>query len=381
MMLRALVPVLASVVFMSAWAAEGVTDTSIKIGQAAALTGPAAGLGMGMQQGLQACFTQVNAAGGVNGRKLELVSIDDAYDPDQAVEATTKLIKEDKVFCLAGYVGTPTAKVVMPIVSEAKVPIVGLFTGAMLLRQPVNQFVLNVRASYDDETEALVEHLTKDLSAKSVAVFYQNDSFGQAGLSGTDKALKKRGMEVVAKGTFERGTVAVKSGLAALLPAKPDAVIMVGTYKPVAAFLKEAKEAGLTATFCTVSFVGTENLIAEAGLAGDGVVISQVVPSPQDASVPVVKDYQAALAAVPGAKPGYVSLEGYVSGRVLVEGLKAAGKALEREALVSAMEGMKKLDVGGMPMTYAADDHQGSDAVYMTIIKTGAAVTVQSLAK
>ncbi len=360
----------------------GVTDGELVIGQCAALSGAAAGLGTGMNKGLAAWAAQVNAAGGIAGRKIRLVTADDAYDPDKCVEGTSKLIEEDHVFCLAGYVGTPTTKVAVPIVSEAKVPLVGAFTGAGLLRKDEktgkpHRYVINFRASYGNETEALVEHLTKALGVAKIACFYQNDSFGQAGLAGTEAALKKRNLTLAAKGTFERNTVAVKKGLTDIIAGTPDAVVMVGPYKPVAAFLKEAKTAGLQARFATVSFVGTESLIAEAGADGDGVIISQVVPSPADATVPLVKDYLAAMAAsFPGDKPGYVSLEGYATARMLGLGLGKTGAAPTREGLIDAFEKIGGEDLGGMTLGFSAEDHQGSDAVYLTSIGGGAAVGI-----
>lgn len=361
-------------------AADGVTDKEVAIGQCAALSGPAAGLGINMNVGLKACFAEVNAKGGVNGRSLKLVSVDDGYDPDRCVDGTVKLIEEDKVFCLAGYVGTPTGKAAMPVISEKKVPLIGLFTGAMLFRTPVNPYVFNVRASYNDETEVLVERLTTDLGAKKIAVFYQNDSFGQAGLAGTEKALTKRQLQVAAKGTFERNTVAVKAGLAQVMEGHPDAVVMVGPYKPVAAFVKEARAAGLTVPVATISFVGTENLITELGKDADGVVISQVVPPPQDAAVAVVKDYLAALKTVAAdAKPTYGSLEGYVSGRVLVLGLEKAGKDLGRDGLVAALENLKDADLGGLTVSFAKDNHQALSKVFLTRVAGGQAVPVTAL--
>lgn len=386
MRLASLIPLLACTV--SVFAADpGVTPTSITIGQCAALSGATAGLGTGMNKGLNAWVTATNAAGGINGRTIKLVTADDAYDPDKCVEGTGKLIEEDKVFALSGYVGTPTTKVAIPIVTEAKVPLIGAFTGAGLLRKDdktgkPHHYVINFRASYGNETEALVERLTKDLGVKRIACFYQNDSFGQAGLAGTEAALKKRSMELAAKGTFERGTVAVKKGLADVMAGTPEAVIMVGPYKPIAAFLKEAKAAGLSAKFATVSFVGTNNLITEAGPEGEGVVISQVVPSPADESVPLVKDYVAALkAAYPDEKPGYVSLEGYATGRMLGLGLNKAGKELTREGLITAYEGLTDQDLGGMKLNFGAEDHQGSDQVYITQIASGAAKPVDALSK
>lgn len=361
-------------------AVDGVTDTSILVGEACALDGPAKGLGTGMNLGLKAAFAEANAAGGVEGRKVDLIALDDGYDPDKCIDATGQLVEEKKVFCLAGYVGTPTAKAAMPIATDAGVPVVGLFTGAGFLRNPPQRLVFNVRSSYDDETELLVERFTKDLGAKRIAVFYQNDSFGQAGLSGTEKALKKRGLEVAGKGTFERNTVAVQSGLAAVLAAKPDAVVMVGPYKPVAAFVKAAHGAGLTVPMATISFVGTENLIAELGAEAEGVVISQVVPSPADEALPLAKAYRAALAAVdPAAKPTWVSFEGYVSARVLLLGLAKAGKDLTRDGLVAGLESLHDADLGGLAVSFAPDRRQALAQVWLTRVKAGVATTVTAL--
>ncbi|MEW5949657.1 MAG: ABC transporter substrate-binding protein [Thermodesulfobacteriota bacterium] len=270
----------------------------------------------------------------------------------------------------------------LPIVEEMKVPLVGLFTGAGLLRNPVSRYIINIRASYDDETESLVERITSDLGIKDIAVFYQDDSFGLAGLSGTEKALKKRGLKVAATGTFARNTEAVKGGLASVMAAKPGAVVMVGPYKPIAAFVKEARAAGFKPVLATISFVGTENLIKESGDAANGIIISQVVPSPDDTSVPVVRDFQAALKkSFPNEAPSYVRLEGYVTARVLVTALEKAGAALTREGLIDAIESMSNTDIGGMSVSFSKDNHQGLNKVYMTQVGGGKAKPVAKVAK
>ena len=364
----------------TAWTEDGLTATAVTVGQAAPLDGPAKGLGTGMNLGLQAAFAEANAAGGIGGRKIELVALNDGYDPDKCVEATGQLIEDKKVFNLIGYVGTPTAKVAIPIVQELKVPLVGLFTGTGLARKPELRYVVNVRASYDQETEVLVEHLVNDLGAKRIAVFFQNDAFGQAGLSGTEKALAKRSMTLAAKASFERNTVAVKAGLADLIAATPDAVVVVGPYKPVAAFAKEANTAGFKPALATVSFVGTNNLINEGGTEVEGMTIAQVVPSPGDPSLPVVKAYQEALAKVdPTAKPSYVSLEGYLTGKVWLHAFAAAGASPTRESLLDALEGMQKVDLGGFVINFDKGVRQGSQSVWLTQIKGGEAKQVGKL--
>ncbi|MBN8527512.1 MAG: ABC transporter substrate-binding protein [Planctomycetes bacterium] len=361
-------------------AADGVTPSAILVGQACPLDGPAKGLGLGMSLGLKAAFAEANAGGGVGGRQVELRSVDDGYDPDKCADATAGLIEEAKVFCLAGLVGTPTSKAAVPLAVEAGVPVVGLFTGAMAFREPAQRLVFNVRASYDDETEMLVERLTADLGAKRIAIFRQNDSFGAAGLSGTEKALKKRSLELAGAGTFERNTVAVKTGLAAVLAAKPDAVVMVGPYKPIAAFVREARAAGLACPLATISFVGTESLIAELGAEADGLIISQVVPSPADESLAVVRAYRAALTkADAAATPSYVSLEGYISGRILLLGLAAAGAEPTRDSLVAGLESLTAADLGGLTAAFGPQRRQALGQVWLTKVAGGAARPAASL--
>lgn len=352
----------------------GIKDNEILIGQCAALTGPAQGLGTGMNSGLKAAFDEANAKGGIHGRQIRFVADDDGYEPDKCVDCTGKMIEDKGVFALAGYVGTPTGKVAAPMVQEDKIPLVGLFSGAMLLRDPVQRYVINIRASYDDETEALVEHLTKNRAFQKIAVFYQNDSFGFSGLSGVEKALARRKLALVAKGSFERNTLDVKGGLATVMAAAPDAVVIVGPYEPTAVFVRSAREAGLKAQFATISFVGTESLIAELGAASEGMLISQVVPSPTDATLTLSRDYRSALEkSAPTASPTYVSFEGYVGGRVLVAALDLAGKDLSRERLIDTFHGMSKLDLGGMVFSFSPSNHQGSNAVYVTTVRDGKA--------
>ncbi len=264
-----------------ALADPGVAADKIVFGQAAALEGPAAALGTGMRDGILAAFAETNKAGGVHGRKLELISADDGYEPNKSIEATKKLIEADKVFALIGSVGTPTSSATQPIATEAGIPFIAPFTGAEFLRAPFKANVVNVRASYFQETEAMVERLTKDRNISKIAILYQDDGFGRAGLAGVQKALEKRNMKLVAEGTFERNTVAVKGALLNIRKGEPEAVIMVGPYKPCAEFIKLARSVKLDAVFVNISFVGSNALAKELGNAGGGVVITQVVPFPE----------------------------------------------------------------------------------------------------
>jgi ABC-type branched-subunit amino acid transport system substrate-binding protein len=352
-------------------AEDGVSADKIIFGQAAALDGPASALGQGMKLGLDAAFAEANKAGGVKGRKLELKSVDDGYEPTRSIEAVKKLLGEDKVFALAGAVGTPTAAATLPIATAAGAPFIGAFTGVESLREPYKPLVVNVRASYYEETEAMVEHLTKDLGASKIAIMYQDDAFGQAGLAGVKKALEKRKMELAAEGTFERNTTAVKGALLAIRKADPDAVIMISPYKPAAEFIKLAKQIKLAATFVNISFVGSDALAKELGSAGAGTVVTQVVPFPKDASVPVVARYQAALKAV-GAEvePGFVSLEGYLVGRAMVAALEKIDGEPTRKSFVEAVQKSGGFDLGGFKLAYSAASNRGSDQVFLTVIQS-----------
>jgi branched-chain amino acid transport system substrate-binding protein len=355
---------------MSAAAEDGVSADKIVFGQAAVLEGPAAALGLGMRLGIKAAFDEVNAKGGVHGRKLELVSLDDGYDPDRSVVQTKKLIKEEKVFALIGAVGTPTTTATVPIARAAKVPFIGPFTGAQFLRDSTLGNVINVRAGYAAEAEAWVKHLTEDLNIKDIAIFYQDDSFGRSGLDGVKKALARREMELVAEGTFERNTVAVKTALVALKRVEPEAVVMVGPYKPCAEFIKLARKSNFNPVFVNISFVGASALAQELGPDGEGVIVSQVVPFPWDTSVKAVAEYQAAIKALDRkADPDFVSLEGYLAGRLAIEALSNAGSSPTRIAMIEIIKKIGTFDIGGLTMTFGPRKNEGLDQVFLTVIQ------------
>jgi branched-chain amino acid transport system substrate-binding protein len=349
---------------------EGVTSDTIVFGQAAVLEGPASALGQGMRTGLLAAFEEVNKKGGVHGRKLKLVSENDGYEPALSITATKKLIEQDKVFALIGPVGTPTAAAAQPIATAAKVPYIGAFTGAMFLRNPKFENIINIRASYDAETEAWIKHLTEDLKIQKIAIFYQDDAFGRAGLSGVLKAMDKRGMKLIAEGTFERNTVAVKSALLTLKRAEPEAVVMVGPYKPCAEFIKLARKTDFNPVFVNISFVGASAFAKELGADGNGVIVSQVVPFPWDASLQAVAEYHAAIkAANPKAEPEFVTLEGYLVGRLAIAALEKVGRNPTRDGLLKTIKQTGTFDIGGLKMTYGPEDNEGLDKVFMTVIQ------------
>jgi ABC-type branched-subunit amino acid transport system substrate-binding protein len=381
--LAAAVALGAASLVVPAHAEDGVSDDTLVLGQAAVLEGPAAALGLGMREGLAAAFAEINAKGGVHGRKIKLISVNDGYEPDRAIAATRKLIEEDKVFALVGAVGTPTSAAAQPIATAAKVPFIGAFTGAGFLRNPKLDNVVNVRASYDAETEAWVKHLTEDLKISKIAIFYQDDAFGRAGFSGFKKAMEKRNLEIATEASYERNTVAVKTALLALKRAAPEAVVIVGAYKPVAEFIKLSRKIEFNPVFVNISFVGANALAKELGGDGNGVIVSQVVPFPGDASLKVVADYQAAITAQdPKAAPEFVSLEGYLVGRLVIAGLEKAGPELTREGLLKAIRDTGKFDIGGLPMTFSAEKNEGLDKVFMTVIQQdGTFKPVDRLAK
>lgn len=365
-----------------AHAEPGVSSDRILFGQSAAFDGPARALGIGMREGILAAFQEANAAGGIQGRRLELTSYDDGYEPNRAISNTKKLIEQDGVFALIGEVGTPTSKAAQPIASAAGVPFIGPFTGAEFLRNPYKRTVVNVRASYFQETEAMIGHLTGDLGITRVAILYQDDSYGRAGLAGVERALARRGMELVAEGTYMRNTTAVKTALLAIRKSKPEAVIMIGAYKPCAEFIKVAKRIGVEAHFLNVSFVGSKALAKELGDAGEGVIVTQVVPFPESTEIPIVARYQRALTSYnPVAEPGFVSLEGYMVGRLVIEALEDMDGSVTRDALLATISETGTFDLGGVKLSYGPGDNQGMDQVFLTVIQSdGNFKSVASLA-
>ena len=352
--------------------AQGVDSSSVKFAQVAALDGPAAALGTGMREGILAAFEEANRAGGVHGRQVMLESFDDGYEPDRSVAHVRSIIDGGNHIGLIGPVGTPTSRATQPIATEADMPFVGPFTGAGFLRDPELKNVVNVRATYAAETEAWIKHLVDELGMNSIAILYQDDGFGRVGLDGVTAALDRRGMSLVAEGTYTRNTVAVKSALLDIRKAKPDAVVMVGAYKPIAEFIRLSRKLKFEPTFVNISFVGSKALASELGADGEGVIISQVVPFPWDATLPIVANYQDAIMAVdPDAEPSFVTMEGYLVGRVALRALEAAGPDLDRAALSTALVELGRFDLGGLTFDYGAGDNQGLDTVFMTRIVSG----------
>ena len=360
---------------------SGISDQRILFGQSAAFSGPAQELGKNMRIGIEAAFQEANTQGGVHGRQLILLSLDDAYEPEAAIANTQRLIEKEGVFALIGAVGTPTSRSATPVAASAGVPYIAPFTGAAFLRESKWQNVINLRASYNQETEAMVARLTTDLGIERIAVMYQDDSFGRAGYRGVRQALERRSMEPVTIGVYPRNTTAVKTGLLNLHSANPDAVILIGAYQPVATLIAWARHTGLDPVFMTISFVGSNALAKELGRAGAGVFVTQVVPFPTDEIPRVGIAYRRALATyAPEATPGFVSYEGYLAGRLAIAALERCGREVDRSEFLKSLRSTDTIDLDGFELLYGENDNQGSDAVFLTVIGTdGSYRSIQTL--
>ena len=347
---------------------DGVSAERVLFGQSAAFSGPAQELGTNMRLGILAAFHEVNERGGVHGRMLELASLDDAYEPEAAVTNTLRLIEKEGVFALIGEVGTPTSRSATPVAADSSVPFIAPFTGAEFLRDDDWKNIVNLRASYYQETEEMVSRLTQDLGITRIGVLYQDDSYGRAGYRGVRNALDRREMEPVSIGLYPRNTTAVKTALLDLNRGEPEAVIMIGAYEPVAAMVELARYTGIDPIFLTVSFVGSNALANELGTGGAGVYVTQVVPFPTDSSLPIVSSYLEALSTFDRfADPGFVSFEGYLAGRLAIEGLERCGRDVDRSCFLSILNNSEQFDIDGFQLRFG-DDNQGSDEVFITVI-------------
>jgi len=350
----------------------GISEGEILLGSSSALGSHASFLGIQYQKGSMAWFNELNAAGGVHGRKIRLISYDDKYDPPLTVENTKRLIDDDQVFALFNYVGTPTSAKIIDIVNESNIPAFGFFTGAEALRTPFRPNMFHVRASYYEEAEGAITYFVDDLGFKDIAVFYQDDAFGLAVLEGVNQALNRRDMQIADTATYIRGGTEVKGAVKRLANSKAQAVIMVGTYKPLAKFVKLSHFQRYFPYFHTVSFVGSKAYGLELKGRGvqsselDKIIVTQVVPSPHANEEAIVSDYREMIKKYfPDEKPNYVSLEGYINAKILTEALKIAGKELTRTKLIEAIQGIDNLDIGiGKNLVYGPQDHQGLNGVY-----------------
>ncbi|HMK71731.1 MAG TPA: ABC transporter substrate-binding protein [Myxococcaceae bacterium] len=359
---------------------RGVTDTEISLGMSSALTGPAKELGRQMRIGLDVAFARANAEGGVHGRKVKLVAADDGYEPARTKETMRELAEQRGVFGFIGNVGTPTAVVAVPYALERKMLFFGPFTGASLLRkEPPDRYVFNYRASYLEETAAVVRYLVeiRHIKPDQIAVFAQDDAFGDAGFQGVAKALRnlRKSSSPILKVTYKRNTADVADAVSRILDRKSNvaAVVMVAAYRPAAHFIEKVKDQRPGMVFTNVSFVGSQALAEELTQLGQsyaqGVIVTQVVPLPTGQSTVGIRYREALAAYAPGEKPDFVSLEGYVDGLLMVEALKRAGRDVTTESLVDTLESIHGLDLGlGVQLNFGPSEHQASHKVWGTVI-------------
>jgi len=356
-----------------------VSAGEIKIGMSNAQTGRIGLLGIEIRQGCEACFAKVNSEGGIAGRRLVLVDYDDRYEPVETVSNAERLIDRDKVFALLDFLGTPTCRAILPMVNEANIVLIGPITGAAIFRQPLQRLIFNTRASYAEEAETLVAHLVTDLGCKRIALFRQDDSFGDAGRVAVTEALRRRGLVLTGEGVYVRNSVKASEALYHISKAKPDAVILFGSYKPCADLIRGAKQMGMKSTvFCNVSVVGTEPLIKYLAEDGDGVIISQVVPSPYDVSLPLVHDYQADMRFIGLTDFTYMGLEGYMNSVVLVAGLRKAAQNLTEDSLIDSLEHLT-IDFPSFAIHFSPETRQGTHQVFLTKVDHGRAKPIEKL--
>jgi ABC-type branched-subunit amino acid transport system substrate-binding protein len=354
-------------------APPGVSENEILIGSSLALTGHAKYLGIQTLRGLRAYINYINDMGGVFGRKVRLIAYDDAYHPPRCLANTQRFLVQDQVFALSCYVGTPTTVKVLPLIRQAGIPLVGMFTGANALREPFMPNLVNVRASYYQETRSAVRHLVESLGLSRIAVFYQYDAYGFDGLTGTELALRQLGLTPVARGSYIRGTTDIQEGLDRIMASRAEAVVMIGTYEPCAGFIRQAREQGFDPVFYAVSFVGAEELARRvADQEGARVLMSQVVPPPHaflgSGAFSVVDEYDVLLDHYfPGDTPNSVGLEGFINAKVLVEGLRRAGRNLTRESFLEGIDSIASYPLGrDLELSFGPADHQGLENVYFT---------------
>ena len=303
-------------------------------------------------------------------RPIDLRTMDDGYEPDKTA-ANTKKFLSDEVFALFGYIGTPTSVAALPLATAAKTPFFAPFTGAQVLREPFNRYAIHVRASYFDETAAIVKQAVA-VGIKKFSVFYQNDGYGMAGLEGVERALKTVNLTMTSTGTVERNSVDVKKAVADIMAKQPESIVQIGAYKACAAFIREARSAGFGGIFYNVSFVGTQALLTELGKEARGVVVSQVMPYPYSSNSPIATEFLEALKAVSASNKdltaNYSSMEGYVAAKIFAEALKRAGRNATREAFITAVESMQSYQVGGFTVNFGPNQHMASRYVDLTVL-------------
>ena len=342
-------------------------NNTILLGQSLPLSGPSAQIGKKYQAGAQAWFNEVNRKGGINGKKIRLISLDDQYEPELTISNTKTLLEEPNLLALFGYVGTPTTKEILPLIEKRKVPLIAPLTGASILRDEKLKMVVNLRASYQMEIDKIVDSLVRNARQK-IAIVYQDDAFGKDGLRSSELALKKHGLKPIAIATVQRNSAQIRSALQVLTTSRPNAIIIISTYVSSAALSKELLQRDIKAQIMNVSFVGTRALEQSlpVGLA-NSIGVSQVVPFPWDRWIPVVADYQRLMRVNnSSARFGFTSLEGFIAARLITEGIKKVQGPLTKGSLITSLKSIKKVDIGGFQLDLSSNKKQASDYVELT---------------
>lgn len=351
----------------------GITERTILLGQSAPLTGPSGQLGQAFMAGSQAYFDLVNSQGGINGRKIAVQVLDDQYDPAKTARNVRQLIETQRVYALFGLVGIPGIQSSLPTMRRHGVPLVAPVSGAQLIRNPSDPLVFNIRASYYQETERLVSYLLR-YGRRDVGVMYQNDGYGRDVFNGVKLALARRGLKIVASAPVQRNSRKTAVAARRIHDAKPDAVIMALTYGTTAAFVRDLRSLGSEAQLMSISFVGSVPLAKALGPLGRNIGISQVVPFPWDATLPVVHEYQSTLKrSDPRLRFSFYSLEGFLAAKTVVEALRRSGVEPTRESLRRGLESMNNVDFGGYKISFTPANRNGSDFVQLTFMMGGGA--------
>ncbi len=356
-----------------AYAAEaGVTETEILLGQPAGITGPLAELAPDILNATQVLFDSVNEKGGIHGRKIRTLTMDDGYVVANTVKVVNHMIEKEPVFALINMTGTSNVAAVLPLLEKENppLPLIAPFTGAELMRTPAINHVFNVRASYGDETEKTVHHLAT-LGAQRIAVLWSNNGFGKDGLAGVQKALEKRGMKVYADAPIEQSASDTGKAVMALYDKRPEAIIMITAGAPTVSFIKAYNKVRKGMHFYTLSVMGSQATLRALGSDGVGVVVTTVVPFPWDVTHPLAREYRSMMQKAGYSNLSFLGFEGFINAKVVVEGLRLAGKDLTRTRFVNALASIKRLDLGGFAVGFGKDSRQGSRYVGLAIVSPG----------
>lgn len=366
----------ASFASVNAFAQLPNESNTLVVGQSAVLTGPSAQLGIEMRDGIQAAFDEKNATGGINRKLVKLKTLDDGYEPDRAKNNTQQLVDDNRLVALLGYVGTPTSLASLPVITASGTPLLGAFTGAVALRNPVNPFVFNIRASYDEEATVLLRHLVIATGKNErIVIVCQDDAYGLAVKTSVEKAANRLGVKPVAYVTIKRNTTDVSAAADAIVAVQATSVVVGSVYGVTGRLVVAVRAKKFYPQFASVSFVGTSGLLDQFGRQAEGIAIAQVVPYPSGGSILLMREFRSAMQASGMHRLTYGSMEGYIAGRVMCEAIARCGSNVTRAQLRDKMENLK-VDVGGFNVAFSPSSHQGSTFTEMTVVREDGSLRV-----